>query len=59
MENIEHTQVEYIRGRLYRYDSDQDCWYPADLDETPISRWAWIVVVILLAMGAYYAEFMR
>ena len=55
----EHTPLELIRGRLYRYDPDTDCWYPAESTETPHSRWSWIVVVLLLAMAAYYAEFMR
>jgi hypothetical protein len=57
--NQRYTQTELIRGRLYRYDPDTDCWYPAESTETPISRWSWIVVVLLLAMAAYYAEFMR
>ena len=55
----EYTQYELIRGRLYRYDPDMDCWYRAQPDESPISRWAWIVVGIVLAMGAYYAEYLR
>ena len=53
----DHTQLELIRGRLYRYDPDTDCWHPAQPDESPISRWAWLVVGIVLAMGAYYVEF--
>jgi hypothetical protein len=57
--NDQYTQVELIRGRLYRYDPDQDIWYPAQPDESPISKWAWILVVIVLGIGAYCAEYLR
>jgi len=55
----DHTQLELIRGRLYRYDPERDIWSSADPDESTISRWAWVAVGIVLAMGAYYAEYLR
>jgi hypothetical protein len=54
-----YTQTEQIRGRWYRYDPDRDIWYPIKDDEPTISRWAWVAVVIWLAVGAYWLEYMR
>ena len=55
----DYTQYELIRGKLYRYDPCRDVWSSAEPNESPISRWAWIVVGTVLAMAAYYAEYLR
>ena len=54
-----YTQTELIRGRWYRYDPDRDIWYPIEADEHPISAWAWIIVVAIFALIAYWAEYLR
>lgn len=54
-----YTQTEQIRGRWYRYDPDRDIWYPVQTAESPISAWAWIAVLAILAALAYWAEFLR
>ena len=52
-----YTEQEIIRGKLYRYDADFDAYYRVRATESPISRWAWVFVTLLLAAIAYYLEF--
>jgi hypothetical protein len=42
------NHIEIIRGRPYRYDADFDAYYPLQ-QETPASKWAWIVICLVLA----------
>jgi hypothetical protein len=57
MNNDEYNQIEVIRGKQYRYDSDFDAYYRIHEPEHPISKYAWIVICILLAICAYCIEF--
>ena len=41
------------RGRIYHYDPDRDCYY-AYQSESTISRYAWIVAVIVLSVICYF-----
>jgi hypothetical protein len=45
-------------GRVYHYDPDRDCYY-AYTEESTTSRYAWIVLVIVLSAVCYYLEFLR
>jgi hypothetical protein len=54
-----YTQTELIRGRWYRYDPDRDIWYPVQTAEGPISKWAWIVLIVIFGAVVYYAEYLR
>ena len=49
--------IEIIRGRAYRYDSDFDAYYAIHEQEGTVSKYAWIVLCILLAICAYCIEF--
>jgi hypothetical protein len=52
-----YNQTELIRGRLYRYDPDFDCWYPVPAEsESPVSGWLWVFVAIALALLCYTLE---
>ena len=50
--------IEIIRGRPYRYDADFDAYYALQ-QETPASKWAWIVICLVLAAVCYYVEYAR
>jgi hypothetical protein len=52
-----YTQTELIRGRLYRYDPDRDIWYPVPTKESPVSAYAWLAVLVILAIIAYCIEY--
>ena len=52
-----YNQTELIRGRWYRYDPDQDIWYPIPSTEGAVSKWAWIVLVVLFAIAAFALEY--
>ena len=56
-----YNQTETIRGRLYRYDPDQDCWYPTDRykDMTPLEAWSPLIVLALLCAVAMYLEYFQ
>ena len=56
-----YNQTETIRGRLYRYDPDQDCWYPADRykDMTPLESWSPLILLALLCALAIYLEYFQ
>jgi hypothetical protein len=42
-----------IRGRKYRYDPDLDAYYAVVEQETTVSKYAWIAVVIVLTAVCY------
>lgn len=43
-------------GRVYHYDPDRDIYY-AYSEETTLSKWAWLVLVIVLAVAAVFLEY--
>ena len=53
-DSLEH--VEIIRGKPYRYDADFDAYYRIHEPEHPISKWAWIVICMILATVCYAIE---
>ena len=57
MNNDEYNHIEYIRGKPYRYDPDFDAYYRVQASEGPVSKWAWNVLCILLAIAAFYLEY--
>ena len=59
MNNDQYNETEVIRGKLYRYDPDFDAYYRVQEQEGPISKYAWIVLCIVLAICAYCIEFLR
>lgn len=54
-----YNQTELIRGRLYRYDPDFDCWIPVPTEESPVSKWLWVAIAVALALLAYTLEVLR
>ena len=55
-----YNQTELIRGRLYRYDPDFDCWIPVPTaSEGPVSKWLWVAIAVALALLAYALEVLR
>jgi hypothetical protein len=56
MNNDEYNHIEYIRGRPYRYDPDFDAYYAVQAVEGTASKYAWIVICILLVIAAYCVE---
>jgi hypothetical protein len=49
-----NTYIEH-RGRLYRYDPDMDCFYPAHNDRmTSLESWSPVIVLVILSAIAVY-----
>lgn len=46
------------QGKIYHYDPDHDCYYHRSTEST-VSKYAWIVLIVILAALAYYVEFVR
>ena len=44
-------------GRQYHYDADHDVYRPLDSGESAVSRWAWLVLVVVLAWAAVFLEY--
>ena len=44
-------------GRQYHYDADHDVYRPLDSEETTLSKWAWVILVIVLAVAAVFLEY--
>jgi ABC-type multidrug transport system permease subunit len=50
--NDQYSQSVTYQGRIYRYDPDYDCFYPA-YDSSQSSHWenyGWIWVILVLSM---------
>jgi hypothetical protein len=45
------------RGKIYHYDPDTDTYYVRYASHSFWENYAWIVVVILLAIAAYCIEY--
>ena len=43
------------QGKIYHYDPDMDCYYCRS-NESTVSKYAWIFLVVLLAICAYCLE---
>jgi hypothetical protein len=57
MNNDPYNHIEIIRGKPYRYDPDFDAYYRLQEQEGPVSKYAWIVLCILLAIAAFCLEY--
>jgi hypothetical protein len=44
-------------GKIYHYDPDMDVYYCRSSDESTVSKYAWIVLVAILAICAYCIEY--
>lgn len=55
---MNHSNNDIIErnGRIYHYDADSDIYY-AYQEESTVSRWAWVVVIGVLALGCLAAEY--
>jgi len=45
------------RGKTYHYDPDMDCYYCRYSDEVGPIKWAWLVLVVIMAICAYCVEY--
>ena len=45
------------RGKIYHYDPDLDVYYCRYSDESTVSKYAWIFLVVLLAICAWCIEY--
>jgi hypothetical protein len=43
-------------GKIYHYDPDHDVYYSRSTDESRISQWSWIPVVIVLAVICWWLD---
>jgi hypothetical protein len=57
MHNDTDNNTIQRNGRVYHYDPDLDIFYAHTEEESPISRWSWVGVVMLLALGCLAAEY--
>jgi hypothetical protein len=52
--NEPYNETIERRGKIYHYDPDTDVYYSRSSDEGIISRWAWLALVLVLAICAYW-----
>ena len=50
-----YTKTIVVEGKTYHYDPDRDIYY-AYSEETTVSKWAWLVLVVVLATVCYFIE---
>ena len=51
-----YTKTIVVEGKTYHYDPDRDIYY-VYTEESTISRWAWLALVIVLAVAAVFLEY--
>jgi hypothetical protein len=44
-------------GKIYHYDPDYDCYYYRGSDESVVSKWAWLVLCVALAIACFCLEY--
>ena len=50
-----YNQTIEVNGKTYHYDPDHDIYYTRTT-ETIASKWAWLALVIGLALAAFFIE---
>lgn len=53
-----YNQTIEVNGKTYHYDPDRDIYY-ARTEESTISKWAWLVLVIVLSIAAIFLEYQQ
>lgn len=56
--NDQYNETITRNGKTYYYDPDSDIFYSREHEST-VSRYAWIVVVIVMSIGCYYLEYLK
>jgi len=51
-----YNETVVRRGKIYHYDPDMDCYYSRS-NESTVSKYAWIVLVVILAICAWCIEY--
>jgi hypothetical protein len=51
-----YTETIERRGKIYHYDPDRDIYY-AYSEESITSKWAWLVLCVLLVAAAVFLEY--
>ena len=44
-------------GKIYHYDPDMDIYYSRYSQESTVSKYAWIVLVVIMSAACYYIEY--
>jgi hypothetical protein len=52
-----HNETIERNGRVYRYDSDADCFYRVPAKLSTWDQYSWIVAVALLSAVCIYVEY--
>ena len=47
------------RGKEYRYDPDQDCYYAVEGKLSTFDQYAWIVTIVIMSAVCIYVEFIQ
>ena len=55
MNELYNETIERM-GKTYHYDPDRDIYY-AYTEESTISKWSWVILVIVLAISCYLVEY--
>ncbi len=50
MHHDPYNQTIELKGRVYRYDPDFDCFYPAEGSMNTWDRWGWLAVIVALTL---------
>jgi hypothetical protein len=51
--NDSYNETVTRNGKIYHYDPDRDIYY-AYTEESPASRWSWLIVGGVLAVMCYF-----
>jgi hypothetical protein len=51
-----YNETVVRNGITYHYDPDRDIYYRRYSDESVFSQWAWLVLVLVLAIAAVWLE---
>jgi hypothetical protein len=54
--NDDYNETITRNGKTYHYDPDHDVYYSRSTDESRISQWSWVVVVIVLAAICWWLD---
>jgi len=54
--NDTYNETIERKGRIYHYDADTDIYCPRYPAESPVSKYAWIVVTVMLAVVCWCIE---
>lgn len=54
-----YNKTIVVDGQVYHYDPDQDIYYRRYDSESTVSKYSWIIALVIMSLVCLYVEFIQ